>query len=151
MFRLANAHFNRLGQSVSLALLTLPLVLAIPALTHTVKVASDVAAIFHVEPNHNPRAGQPALVWAALTRRGGQGIPLSQCNCQMAIYTTPRGSSPVARLPLRSINAEQYRGAIAATAIFPRAGKYEIELSGSPKTAGSFQPFRLTYSVTVGG
>ena len=142
---------SRLAKSVSLALLTLPMVLATPALTHTVKVAADVAAIFHVEPNHNPRAGQPSLVWAALTRRGGQGIPLSQCNCQMAIYTTPRGSNPITWLPLRSIDAEQYRGAIAATAVFPRAGQYEIELSGSPKSVGSFQPFRLTYSVTVGG
>jgi hypothetical protein len=146
MVRLGN-----LGKSSSALLLSLPVLLAAPVLAHTVKVTGDVAAIFHVEPNHNPRAGQQALIWAALTKRGGQGIPLSQCNCQMAIYSSPRGSQPIARLSLRSINAEQYRGAIAANATFPRAGRYEIELSGSPKAGASFQPFRLTYSVSVGG
>ena len=143
------ARLGNLGKSA--LLLSLPMLLAAPVLAHTVKVAGDVAAIFHVEPNHNPRAGQPALVWAALTRRGGQSIPLSQCDCQMAVYSSPRGSQPVARLSLRSIDAEQYRGAIGATAVFPRAGQYEIELSGSPRSGGSFQPFRLTYSVSVGG
>ena len=141
----------RLGKLSFALLVSLPVVLAAPVLSHTVKVAGDVAAIFHVEPNHNPRAGQQALIWAALTKRGGQGIPFSQCNCQMAIYSSPRGSQPIARPSLRSIDAEQYRGAIGANTTFPRAGQYEIELSGSPKAGASFQPFRLSYSVSVGG
>ncbi|HEY9906659.1 MAG TPA: hypothetical protein V6D18_03500 [Thermosynechococcaceae cyanobacterium] len=140
----------RLGKLGSAILLSIPM-LAAPVIAHTVKASGNVGAIFHVEPNHNPKAGQPALVWAALTRRGGQGIPLSQCNCQMAVYTSPRGQNPIARPPLRSIDAEQYRGAVSSTVTFPRAGKYEIELSGSPKSPGGFQPFRLTYGVSVGG
>jgi len=36
---------------------------------HTVKISGDVAALFHIEPEHNPRAG--SLTWFALTRKGG--------------------------------------------------------------------------------
>jgi len=35
---------------------------------HTVKISGDVAAVFHIEPEHNPRAGKPSLTWFALTR-----------------------------------------------------------------------------------
>jgi hypothetical protein len=142
----------RLGKLIAIgvaALLTTP-ILVHTAMAHTVKVAEDVAATFHVEPNHNPKAGRPSLVWVALTKKGGALIPLSQCNCQMAVYSLPRSNNPIARLELRSINVEQYRGAMSSNVTFPRAGRYEIELSGSPKNA-SFKPFRLTYTVTVGG
>jgi len=37
----------------------------------------DVAAVFHIEPEHNPRAGKPSLTWFALTRKGGQLIRYS--------------------------------------------------------------------------
>jgi hypothetical protein len=47
---------------------------------HEVEVSGDVAATFHLEPNHNPRAGEKSRVWFALTRKGGQIIPLEQCN-----------------------------------------------------------------------
>jgi hypothetical protein len=53
--------------------------LVAPASAHTVKVSGDVAALFHINPNHNPRAGQQSLAWFELTRRGGQQIPFEQC------------------------------------------------------------------------
>ena len=59
-------------------------------LAHNVEISNEVAATFHIEPNHNPRVGQETQAWFALTRRGGQTIPLSACNCQLKVYTLPR-------------------------------------------------------------
>lgn len=118
---------------------------------HEVEVDGDVAATFHLEPNHNPRAGESARVWFALTRKGGQLIPLEECNCQLSVYSQPHaeGDQPLMQPPLLAVSAEQYKGIPGATIVFPKAGIYELELRGKAKTGTSFQPFKLSYSVTV--
>ncbi|MGL5061076.1 MAG: hypothetical protein ACRC62_13970 [Microcoleus sp.] len=124
---------------------------SIDVLAHEVEVSGDVAATFHLEPNHNPRAGQSARVWFALTRRGGQIIPLEQCNCQLAVYPKgyKGGDKPLMRPPLKAVAAEKYQGIPGADIVFPKAGVYELELSGSAKNRANFKPFKLTYTVTV--
>ncbi len=125
--------------------------LAAPVFAHSVKVSGDVAALFHIEPNHNPRAGQPSRAWFALTRKGGQLIPFEQCNCKLAVYPEPHkeGSRPLMEPTLKPVSADQYRGIPGADIVFPRAGIYELELSGKPSSGASFRPFELTYEVTV--
>lgn len=136
----------------NLGLILLSALIAAPVAAHTVHVSGDVAATFHIEPNHNPKAGQPAKAWFALTQRGGKIIPLSQCDCQLAVYLKPhsQNSQPLMKPPLSAITAEQYQGIPGAEVIFPKAGAYELELSGTPKAGANFKPFRLTYTVTVG-
>ena len=76
MFPLSNKS-KSLGLLVFLGLLVETGIFPIPplnstsVLAHEVEVSGDVAATFHLEPNHNPRAGETAKVWFALTRRGG--------------------------------------------------------------------------------
>jgi hypothetical protein len=133
--------------------LLLSLLIATPVLSHTVKISGDVAATFHIEPNHNPQAGKPSLAWFALTRKGGQQIPLSQCNCQLAVYPVPHASNvaPLMKPTLKTVNADRYQGIPGASITFPKAGQYELVLSGSPKASANFKPFTLTYTVVVGG
>ena len=123
-----------------------------PATAHTLKTDADVGATFHLEPNHNPRAGEVATIWFALTRSGGQIIPLEQCNCQLAVYQQPSTPEepPLLKPTLKAISAEQYEGIPAAEVVFPQAGAYELELSGTPKSGAEFQPFQLKYNVNVG-
>lgn len=127
------------------------LVLAWPGLAHNVEVAEGVAATMHMEPNHNPKSGEPALTWFALTRQGGQLIPLTECDCQLAVYPEPRrpDTKPVLQPALTAINAEQYRGIPGTQIIFPTSGRYNLELSGRPKAGAEFKPFKLSYPVTV--
>lgn len=121
-----------------------------PALAHNVEVSGDVAATFHLEPNHNPKAGEPAQVWFALTRKGGQIIPLEQCNCKLAVYSQPRqDTSPVLEPPVKPISADGYQNIPGAEIVFPKVGAYEVELNGTPKAGVSFKPFQLNYEVTV--
>jgi hypothetical protein len=121
------------------------------AIAHEVKIAGEIAGIWHIEPNHNPKAGVPARTWTALTRKGGKPLPLGRANCQLAVYTQPRQSrdKPILRPTLKAITAERYRGVPGADITFPPSGIYQIELSCTPKAKGDFQPFQMQYSVTV--
>ena len=140
-----------LGLLVEAGIFPLPQLNSISVWAHEVEVSGDVAATFHLEPNHNPGAGQPARVWFALTRRGGLIIPLEQCNYKLAVYLKNRkdGDKPLMQPPLKAVSAEKYQGIPGADIVFPKAGIYELELSGIPQNQANFKPFKLTYTVTV--
>lgn len=143
--RLANR--KTLGGTL-VAIAVLPI---LSAQAHNVKTSSEVAALFHIEPDHNPKAGQASRAWFTLTKKGGALIPLEQCNCKLEVYQEPHkeGSEPLLEPPLKAISADQYQGVPGAEIVFPKAGIYELEISGAAKDGQSFQPFELSYSVTV--
>jgi hypothetical protein len=121
-----------------------------PVIAHNIQTDGTVGATFHIEPDHNPRAGEASTAWFALTKSGGEPLPLAECDCQLAVYdraTNP--DTPILKPPLKAIAAEQYRDIPGAEIVFPQAGIYELEISGSPKAGADFEPFSLAYSVTV--
>ena len=123
-----------------------------PAIAHEVKLSGDVAVQFHIEPHHNPKAGLPSQAWFAMTKKGGKVIPLSDCKCKLEIHANPHveGSKALMEPPLKPFSVEQYRGIPGALIVFPKAGEYELELSGSPKNGATFHPFETSYTVVVG-
>lgn len=127
------------------------LLLAAPAMAHQVQISGDVGGTKHIEPNDLPRAGEPSLTWFALTRRGGQVIPLAACRCELAVYAQPRrpGDEPLLRSQLRPIAADGYQDIPAADVTFPAVGVYDLVLQGQPAVPEDFQPFELTFAVTV--
>lgn len=135
----------------NLSLIMISSLLTLPVIAHNVEISNDVAATFHIEPNHNPRAGKKSQAWFALTRRGGKTIPLSKCNCKLSVYLLPRqtNAQPILKPNLRAINVEKYQEIPSAEIVFPKAGAYEVEISGTAKDQSSFQPFQLTYQVNV--
>lgn len=122
-----------------------------PVMAHEVETAGNVGATIHVEPNDRPRAGTPSVLWFALVKRGGQAIPLSDCNCALSVYAQPRrsGDRPLQQPALRATTAEGQSNLPSATVTFPRPGTYEVVLRGSPKTARAFDSFQLSYTITV--
>lgn len=125
--------------------------LSAPALAHEVQVAGDVAGTWHVEPNHNPKSGEPALIWVALTKQGGEIVPLSTANCQMDIYRQPQTAAevPIASPNLKAINIETYQGIPSAEVVFPQAGLYTAKLNCTPKNPADFSPLQMEYNITV--
>ncbi|MHC0062388.1 hypothetical protein ACWATR_05590 [Nostoc sp. UIC 10890] len=124
-----------------------------PASAHKVEVSGDVGGTLHIEPNDNPRAGEPSQAWFALTRRGGRVIPLSQCNCQLAVYAQPyaAGEPPLLEPQLEPVSAERYKGIPGAEVVFPKPGIYELQLNGKPASGARFKPFNFKFEVTVAG
>lgn len=127
------------------------LLVSIPAIAHNVEISNDVAATFHITPNHNPQVGKKTQAWFALTRRGGQTIPLSECACSLNVYTVPRKEQdqPILQPQLSAIDVEKYQEIPGAEIVFPQAGAYELELVGKAKDDAAFMPFDLTYTVNV--
>ena len=140
-------HFSVARSGFILAAIALD---TVPVLAHNVKTDADVGATFHIEPDHNPRAGETARAWFALTREGGELIPLAKCDCLLAVYDRAISETePILTPTLQAIAAEEFRDIPGADIVFPQAGAYELEISGSPKEGESFSPFSLAYSVTV--
>jgi hypothetical protein len=135
-------------------LLTVPLLLwaEAPTLAHKVEVSGNIAGLWHIEPNHSPKSGEPAQVWIALTQEGGAIVPLEQCDCKLTVYSAPytEGEIPVLEPTLKAISAEQYQGIPGAEVIFPEAGEYKLRLNGAPQAGADFQPFELSYTAIVG-
>ena len=123
----------------------------LPVFAHKIEIAEDVGGTLHIQPNDNPRAGEAVVAWFALTRKGGQVIPLKQCNCQLAIYTEPDSGNSAALLKpaLKPVSAERYQGIPGAEIKFPKPGAYQLRLSGKPALGAKFKPFQLNFNVTV--
>ncbi|NJK63855.1 MAG: hypothetical protein HC921_15250 [Synechococcaceae cyanobacterium SM2_3_1] len=102
-----------------LSLCLLPLAPVVKA--HTIKTDEEVGATFHLEPDHNPQAGEVALVWFALTRRGGAPIPLQDCECQLQIFQHPYtpDADPLLSPPLQPLSVESFADIPSAEIIFP--------------------------------
>jgi hypothetical protein len=134
-----------------LSCLILPIIDIHPAAAHKVEIAADVGATLHIEPNDTPRAGESAQAWFALTRKGGKVIPLTQCDCQLAVYAQPYTPNEPALIEpsLTPVNAERYQGIPGADITFPKPGIYQLKLIGKPKSGADFQPFELKFEVTV--
>lgn len=117
---------------------------------HTVKASESVAVTYHLEPDHNPRAGAPAQVWFVLTQKGGAVIPLDQCDCQLQVYSEQDPSGSVmSQPPLVAIAAEQYQGIPGADVTFPQPGAYRLVFQGRPQRGDLFKPFQFEFPVTV--
>ncbi|HEY9653823.1 MAG TPA: hypothetical protein V6C95_24380 [Coleofasciculaceae cyanobacterium] len=142
---------HRLSRSSRLVWVLFLLFNTTPAYAHKVQIAEDVGGTLHIEPNDTPRAGEIVLAWFALTRQGGQTIPLAECNCQLSIYTTTSAakSQPFLTPPLKAVSAERYQGIPGAEIRFPQPGAYQLQLKGTPTSGATFKPFELKFEVTV--
>lgn len=145
---------HRLANKKTLIFFALFSIAGLPILSaqaHNVKTSGEVAALFHIEPDHNPKAGKASRAWFALTKKGGELISLEKCSCKLEVHQEPHkeGSKPLLEPPLKAISADQYQGVPGAEIVFPKAGIYELEISGTAKDGQSFQPFQLSYTVTV--
>ena len=141
--------------SLSVAMMTNPLPPNLQtssrALAHQVEVQADVGATLHIEPDDTPRAGEEVLAWFALTRKGGQTIPLKDCDCTLAVSVQSGRSqaTPTLEPALKAVEAEGYEGIPGATFTFPEVGAYTLVINGTPKQANDFTPFELAFDVTV--
>jgi hypothetical protein len=154
--------FDRLRPSVrsvrrrlSVALVSTAIVAA-PGITpfslaHNVETDGEIGATFHLEPDHNPKSGEAATVWFALTRDGGETIPLSDCDCTLSIVNTQDDDKTIEAPSLTAIDVETYTDIPSAEIMFPEPGIYAVKLSGQPSATatGTFEAFELSYDVTV--
>ena len=136
---------------IKLTFFTAVVLITLPVIAHNIEVSGDVAATFHIEPNHNPKAGKESTAWFALTKKGGEIIPLEECDCALSVRANPHEeeSKPLMEPPLKPLTVEKYQNIPSATIIFPQPGSYELELEGKPQNGADFQPFSFSYTINV--
>ncbi|MEM8805980.1 MAG: hypothetical protein AAGF01_08130 [Cyanobacteria bacterium P01_G01_bin.38] len=117
-------------------------------MAHKVELDGSVGATLHIEPNDTPRAGESALTWFALAKRGGESVPLADCDCQLAVFSKSE-SEPVLEPELKAVSAEGYKDIPGADINFPQVGAYELVLTGAPINDEGFEAFELRFPVTV--
>lgn len=150
MSRQLNLNKRQKEYCLPFTFLLFTFLLMLPATAHQVQIDQQVGGTTHIEPNDNPRAGEPSLIWFALTRKGGELIPLKQCQCELAVYKKPNTKSASLQKPaLKAVTAEGYQGIPGADITFPQVGTYELVLKGKPISTGNFQPFELKFTITV--
>lgn len=131
-------------RAISIAAVVLLLTLSFPATTsaHELKVDGDISAILHTDPDDNPIAGSPVSYIIFFSDSTGR-FSLPKCNCTVAIT---KGGRLVAGNPLtisgNTASENHYT--------FAEPGTYSLDFTGTPKTPGAFQPFKLDYTVRVG-
>jgi len=142
------------GRRVLRVAIASALLLALPSpasWAHNMVTDADIGATFHLEPDHNPVAGKASQVWFALTREGGEPIPLADCECKLEVFEKKNDQNAIATPELTAIDVEEYSQIPSSEITFPQAGIYEVVLSGAPSdtAATQFSEFRLAYEVTV--
>lgn len=124
------------------------------ARAHEVEIEGDVGATLHIEPNDVPKAGESVLAWFALTRPGGETIPLANCDCTLAVYAQTKDrpyedQTPALTPDLLAVDAEGYQDIPGARLTFPSVGTYTLVISGKPKQEEDFAPFTLAFEKTI--
>jgi hypothetical protein len=122
---------------------------SVPTSAHKVETSENVGATLHIEPNDIPKAGEPSQTWFALTREGGDPIPLDKCDCKLSIYPEPKSSQPILQPTLKPLSTEGYKNIPSAEVNFPKVGIYNLEITGKPIGGEDFKPFKLNFKVTV--
>lgn len=128
--------------TVALALL---LTLGLPAVAsaHVLKVDGTIGAVLHINPDDDPTAGS-STDYAMSFDDDTDRFSLPKCNCNVSII---ENGQTIATEPLAAssdtVSENRYT--------FDKPDVYTLRFTGTPKTAGAFQPFTLSYEVRVIG
>lgn len=126
--------------------LTVLLLFCAPLLAqaHTLKTDGEITVLLHTDPDDDPTADRPATILLAITDQTSQFNP-ADCDCLVTVAEKNR--QLLSLHPQASQQTSIYDFAVPVT--FPDRAVYQIMLSGTPKSAGQFQPFAVTYDLRV--
>ncbi len=114
-----------------------------PALAHTLARDGKISAFLHIAPNDKPLPGKINTVHIYYNDQDFR-FTTEGCDCKIKVTDSEK---------------VLYNGSLPAVA--PRVGElkvllpdnnisYRVAVSGVPKTAGFFQPFKLNFDIDVG-
>lgn len=123
--------------SLSVALLITPV-----ASAHILRSDGSMSAELHVEPDDAPVTKVPVAYRLSFYESAGK-FSLKDCNCSV---TFVRDGMTTARKELNATTDTVSENSVT----FAEPGTYTFKVTGTPKTAGSFAPFTLSYEERVG-
>jgi hypothetical protein len=127
------------------ALFSLFALLTAPAYAHDLEKDKNVGALFHIEPDDQPKAGVPVEGWFEIRKKGGDSITAQDCSCSVKLYSGKPNSKakPIGEYTLSG------KERVMAKLMFPSPGPYTVRLVGQPKKGSkvTFAPFQINWPV----
>jgi hypothetical protein len=119
------------------------LLLPSAALAHVVKSEGSIGAILHVDPGDEPAAGEQSTIFLEFKDTAGK-LNLSNCDCRIVIKV---GDKEILNQSFEGAENSLLSGVIPVT--FPEKNIYIMTVTGTPKLADEFSPFKLEYDIRV--
>lgn len=116
------------------------------AFAHVLKVDGTIGSTLHVDPADNPVVGNAATFYFEIKDKQNKFSP-ELCACAVVLATSE--GEVVHTEQLFTQNSSAGLSSPLLKYVFPKGGVYTVILTGEPKTSGSFQPFKLEYTVRV--
>lgn len=118
-----------------------------PAFAHDLEKDKNVGALFHIEPDDQPKAGVPVEGWFEIRKKGGNSITAQDCSCSVKVYS---GRPNLKAKPIGEYSLSGQER-VMAKLMFPSPGPYTIRLVGQPKKGSkvAFAPFQINWPVRV--
>ena len=114
-----------------------------PVSAHVLQSDGPIGAVMHIEPDDDPSVNHPQALlfyFKDTTNR----FSLAKCTCGLQIKAS---NKTMATFDLKATGDKVSQNPYT----FTQGGTYEIVVTGQPKPADAFQPFKLTYIVNVQG
>jgi hypothetical protein len=125
--------------------LLLVLLSSTQAFAHVLETDGPIGAVFHVSPDDDPIAGEPADFFFEFKDRENRFTP-SQCDCTVAI-SQHNEEIFVSSLTAHSTDPNLESASFSFT--FPQKDIYTITITGKPMDGKAFTPFTLKYDLRV--
>jgi hypothetical protein len=110
---------------------------------HTLAKDGKISAFLHIEPNDQPRPGQINTIHIYFNDQDFR-FTTEGCDCKIKL-TEGQQILYNGILPASGDRVGQLK------ALLPKDNfSYDVVVSGTPKTAGFFQPFKLKFDIDVG-
>ena len=117
-----------------------------PPLTwgHNVKSENDIGAVLHIDPGDQPKTGEQSTMILEFKDKKST-FTLEACDCKLSIYSE---NSKIFEADLKSVSKSDKLVA-GVNFTFPKAGSYQIKVTGTPKKEDTFEEFELPYETFV--
>lgn len=106
----------------------------------------NISVIMHIEPEDNPTPLEESTFHFDV-ENSNQEFKLANCDCNVIIKEAGRRIFSAKLIGALDKSTSIYNGSIQF--VFPKEDTYQIELIGRPISGKAFQPFSLSWNVTV--
>ncbi len=124
---------------------------SLPAEAHQIKTDGSMSVMLHSDPNDDPYAGEPAILYFTFTDKDKK-FRMEACDCRA--YVAPYDQLPEIKdkgflQALDSSDIARVYGSYSFEYVFPRRDLYAVVVEGNPREEALFAPFRIIFDLRI--
>ncbi len=118
---------------------------------HQIKSDGSMSVLLHSDPNDDPYAGSPAILYFTFTDKN-KLFSMEECNCKVMLAPYDDLDQINEKGILTEFNSDtigRVHGSYSLDYVFPRRDVYAIVVEGEPREGASFEPFRIDFALRI--